>query len=124
MGATAYYRNKILDHMLRGQAFAPPTAVYVSLHTGAPDDRGSLEVAGGDYAREPVRFGNPAEGLIENTEGVEWPNMPKVNVSHVGLWDAATGGNLLWSGQQAPARALLDGDAYRIPAFALTVEIG
>jgi len=43
-----YYENKIIDHMLRGQAFTPPSTIYLALYTVAPTDAGGgTEVSGG-----------------------------------------------------------------------------
>ena len=35
-----YVENKLIDWMLRGQAFTPPATVYVALFTSAPADAG------------------------------------------------------------------------------------
>lgn len=44
-----YYENKILDHMIRGQAFTVPTTVYLALftaNTGLEGNSPSAEVSG------------------------------------------------------------------------------
>ena len=52
---TDFLENKIIDHMLRNQAYTPPTTVYVALFTTATTDAGGgTEVSGGAYARQAV----------------------------------------------------------------------
>ena len=47
-----YLEDKIIDHILRAQAFTPPATIYVGLFTAAPSDAGGgTEVSGGAYAR-------------------------------------------------------------------------
>jgi hypothetical protein len=41
MAISNYLEDKIIDHMLRNQAFSPPTTVYASLHTGDPGETGA-----------------------------------------------------------------------------------
>src|SRR5690606_21366039 len=50
-----YLENKIVDWLFRGQAYTPPSTIYVGLLTAAPDDTdGGTEVTGGSYARVAV----------------------------------------------------------------------
>lgn len=98
-----YYENKILDHMYRNQAFTPPSAVYVSLHSGRPGDTGANEISGGSYARQTVTLTAASGGASENTANIEFSNMPSVTVVAFGLWDASSGGNLLGWGWLQPS---------------------
>jgi hypothetical protein len=60
---TDYLENKIIDHMLRNQAYTPPSTVYVALFTTATGDDGSgTEVSGGSYARQAVTLGAASGG--------------------------------------------------------------
>ena len=123
MSISDYFENKILDHMLRGTAFTPPATVYVSLHTADPGETGANEVTGGGYARQSVTFNAPSGGSMSNSALLRWNNMPAVTVTHVGLWDAANGGNPLWFGALSSSVTLTAGSAFEIPAGSLTVSI-
>ena len=62
-----YYENKILDHMIRGQAFTVPTTVYLALftaNTGLEGNSPSAEVSGGAYARVAITFGSAVSDIL------------------------------------------------------------
>lgn len=121
MTISDYYENKILDHMLRNQAFSPPATVYVSLHTANPGEDGASEVTGGSYARQSVSFNAAAAGLIDNDAVIEFIDMPAETVTHAGIWDAASGGNFLWGGALSVPKSMNAGDTFRFPAGDLDV---
>jgi hypothetical protein len=123
MSVSDYYENKILDHMLRGTSFTPPSTVYVSLHTADPGETGDNEVTGGGYSRKAVTFNAPSGGSMTNAADVDFPNMPAATITHVGLWDAASAGNFLWGGALTASKTTNAGDTFRIPAGQLTVSL-
>lgn len=67
----------------------------VSLHTADPGEGGSTvnEVSGGPapgYTRQAVAFSDPANGQpISNIDNVDFPDMPAVTVTHVGIHRAS-----------------------------------
>lgn len=109
-----YLENKIIDWLLRGQTFTPPSTLYFGLLTASANDAGTLtEVSGGSYARVAVTAslanfagtqgagtttassGNT--GTTSNNGTITFPS-PTANwgsVVGMGVWDAASGGNLL-----------------------------
>jgi hypothetical protein len=123
MSISNYYEDKILDHMLRGTAFTPPTAVYVSLHSADPGETGANEISGGSYARKQVTFNAPSGGSMTNSNLLRWDNMPAVTVTHVALWDAATGGNCLWTGALTASVTVSAGASFEIAPGNLTVTL-
>jgi hypothetical protein len=123
MSISDYYEDKILDHMLRGTAFTPPSTVYVSLHTADPGETGANELTGGGYSRKAVTFNAPSGGSMTNSADIDFPNMPAATITHVALWDAASAGNCLWTGALTTAKTTNAGDTFRIPAGQLTVTL-
>jgi len=123
MSISDYYENKILDHMLRGTAFSPPTAVYVSLHSADPGETGANEISGGGYARQQVTFNAPSGGSMTNSNLLRWNNMPAVTVTHVALWDAPTAGNCLWTGALTASVTVSAGASFEIAPGNLTVTL-
>ncbi len=137
-----YLENQLTDFVLRGQAFTPPTTVYVALLTAAPNDAGGgTEVAGGSYARVAVSC-NMTEwagtqgagttvassgtgGTTSNNNAINFP-APTANwgsVTHFALYDAVSGGNLLYHAALGTAKTINNGDA--APSFAtgaLTIQ--
>jgi hypothetical protein len=126
MSISNYFENKILDHMLRNQSFTPPSTVYVGLFTVAPtDEGGGTEVSGGGYARQSVTFSAASDGSITNSADITFPQATANwgTIVAVGLFDAATAGNLLWYGDLTQSKTVNSGDIFKIPAGNLTVSL-
>lgn len=135
--ASDYLENKLYNNILRGQAFTPPAAVYVALHTASPGDTGANEVtlaAFPAYVRQDAAKGGsvdagwtaPTGGSGKNALQLIFPvfdGAAPITVTHYTLWDAATAGNCLVSGQLASARTLNPGDVFVIDVQKLTVTV-
>lgn len=72
-----YYENKIIDHMLRGEAFSAPSNIYIALfttNTGLESNSPSGEVSttNTDYSRKEVTLSSAANGSSYNTSDVTW----------------------------------------------------
>lgn len=98
----------------------PKRPIYVALFTAAPNDAGGgTEVSGGSYARVAVA---PADanwsapdatgGLTDNVNAITFPTPTASwgSITHVGLFDRPTGGNLLFHGALATAKTVNNGD--------------
>lgn len=136
--ASDYLENKIYDNILRGVNYAPPSVIYVALHTANPGDTGANEVTLGAfpaYARQDAAkgSGNVADGWTAPTGGsgknalqLIFPvfnGAAPITVTHYSLWDAATGGNVLIAGQLASSRTLNSGDVFVVDVQKLTVTV-
>lgn len=122
MSISNFLENELLDAALAVGSYVS-SAVYTSLHTADPGETGSSEVTGGSYVRKSTTFSAASGGTTSNTAQLEWTNMPAVTVTHVGLWDALTAGNFLWSGSLTTSRTLGAGDTFRIAATDLDVSL-
>ena len=117
MSFSNHAENLVLDWLLTNGTATRPTAWYVGLFTSDPTDADTgTEVSGGSYARTAVTFsvtGNAAT----NTAGVEFPAATATwgTVSHIAIYDASTGGNMLFHTALDIAKAITDGDVFRIP---------
>lgn len=120
-----YLENKILLHVLANTSYTSPTTVYLSLHTATPGDDGTgTEVSGGSYARQS--FASTISGnAASNTSAIEFPTATGSwgTVSHVGVWDASTAGNLLFHGELSVAKTISSGDVFRVPAGDLDITL-
>jgi hypothetical protein len=97
-GFSDYLEDELLDHVLSNAAFTSPTTVYCALYTAAPSDAGGgTEVTGGSYAREAISFGAASSGSASNDTAVTFTTATASwgTVTHVGIFDASTAGNLL-----------------------------
>ena len=83
--------------LLTAESVARPSACYLALYTAAPSDAGGgTEVVGGGYARTAVIFG-VTNDTASNTAAVEFgpASADWGTITHVGIFDASSGGNLL-----------------------------
>jgi hypothetical protein len=75
-------------------------ALFLGLHTMSPgrDGSGGAEVGGAGYARQSITFGNPVQGEMSNAGAIQFPQATADwgTVRGIMIWDAQTGGNLLW----------------------------
>lgn len=136
-----YLENKLVDHIFRARAFSLPASIYVALFTAAPSDSGGgTEVAGNNYARAQLapsdsnwaatQGGGPAApssgtgGVTSNKVAISFPT-PSGNwglVTHWGVFDAVSGGNLLFHGALSIQKTINQDDVveYPIDAFVVT----
>ena len=92
------YAKNLLGRALCARLPAVPTQVFLGLGTGGSDPTGLVgEPAGNGYARQRVTFGGT--GSQSNTDALRFTFTAAAGtLTHVGLFDAATGGNpLTWS---------------------------
>lgn len=112
-----YLENEILDHILGTGAYTMPTTVYVGLSTGSfNDDNSGTELTGNGYARVSISFGAAASGTASNDAAVEFSAATGSwgTVSHFGLFDASSSGNLLIHGALTASKVIESGDILKI----------
>jgi hypothetical protein len=116
MAALSDYAEKLLlDWAMTTGSATRPTAWYVALYTAAPSDSGGgTEVSTGGYARQAVTFGAASSpgGTTSNTGAVSFTasGANYGTVTHIGIFDALTTGNLLWHGAMTASKTVNDGD--------------
>lgn len=135
-----YLENKLVDHLFRAQTFSAPANLYVGLLTAAPSDAGGgTEVSGNNYSRVTVAnslanwagtqsagsttASSGTGGQTSNNGSITFPT-PSGNwgtVSHFGIYDAASGGNLLFWGSLTIAKTINQNDTVSFAAGSLTV---
>lgn len=129
MSKSDYLEGKVLDHLLGRTTYTAPATVYVALYTTAPTDAGGgTEVSGGGYARKAV-----------TNDATNWPaasSSTKSNGTAItfdeatanwgtvvawGLFDASSGGNLLYWGTLTQNQAVNSGSTASFAIGALTI---
>lgn len=121
-----YLENAILNATLRGQAWTPPATVYLALYTSDPTDtKTGTEVTGGAYARQTIAFNAPLNGAASSTADVLYPIATAGwgTVTHIGIFDAATGGNLLYHGPLTNTKTIATDDQLKLAAGDITVSL-
>lgn len=127
--ASDFLEDSILDHVLRNTAYTSPTTVYVSLHTGSPgdDDLGANEIttSGSAYARASASFAAASGGSISTNAAINYSAATSNwgTVSHIGIYDQSTGGNLLFHGALTTSKTIETGDTLSIASGSLTVTL-
>ncbi|CAB4160662.1 hypothetical protein UFOVP729_7 [uncultured Caudovirales phage] len=116
MSALSDYSEKLLlDWLMTTGSATRPTAWYVALYTAAPSDSGGgTEVSGNGYSRKSVTFAAASTpgGTTSNTNALEFTASGGSwgTITHVGIFDNSTGGNLLWHGGLTASKVIGDGD--------------
>ena len=119
------FETRVLNYVFTASSVTRPTAWHVALYTAAPSDTGGgTEVTGGAYARQSATF-SVSGNTATNTAALEYATATAAygTVSHVGVFDAATGGNLIAYAALATSKAIDTGDVFRIPAGDLDITL-
>jgi hypothetical protein len=125
-----YLEVEILDHILGGSVYTPPSTVYFALYTAAPSDAGGgTEVNTGGYTRVAVpnnltNWPAATNGTKRNANTITFPEAQATwgNIVAIGIHDAATAGNLLfWTA--ITSRQVVSGDIPRFNAQGVSVTL-
>ena len=125
MSFSDYLETKVLDHVFAGTAYTAPSTLYVALFTAAPSDSGGgTEVSGGGYARQTIAFTTSGD-TTSNNAAIEFPTATANygSVTHVGIFDASSAGNLMAHAQLTSATNIETGDVFRIPSGDLDITL-
>jgi hypothetical protein len=128
--ASTYLQNLLLDHLLRGEDMPSFAAVYAALHIEDPTSAGleATEVSGDGYARVNVTgaFAMAVAGIALNNEEIAFPEAASDwgTVKYIGLWDAATEGQMLLAAPIGTYRTVATGDvaSFGLSAFEVRVR--
>lgn len=123
-----YLEDALINHILRNTAYTTPgTSIYVALYTTDPTDADvGAEVSGGSYARVQVTVWTaPSNGATDNTNVITFPTATVAwgTITHVGIRDALTAGNLLFHGPLTASKVVGVGDTFVFNAGALDVSL-
>ena len=121
-----FLENALINATLRATTYTSPATVYVSLYTTDPTDADTgTEVSGGSYARTAVTFGAPSNGVTTNSADVTFPTATASwgTVTHIGIHDALTTGNLLFHTPLDTSKTIDSGDIFKIETGNLSVTL-
>lgn len=124
-----YLEDELLDHVLGNAAYSAPETVYVALYTAAPTDAGGgTECTGGDYDRADVtnnatQWPAASSGSKSNGEDITFAQATASwgTVVAFGLFDANSGGNLLYWGDLTASKVIDNGDTAKFAAGDITI---
>jgi len=135
-----YLENSLVDQLFRGQSAPTTSTLYVGLFTAAPSDAGGgTEVSGGNYSRVSVASSlanwagtqsagstvasSGTGGQTSNNGAITFPT-PSAGwgtVTHFGIFDAASSGNLLFYGALTISKTINEADTVTFPAASLSI---
>ena len=125
-----YAENLTLKYLFTTDAVTRPTAWYVGLFTAAPSDAGGgTEVSGSAYVRTAtgaMTVSGTSPTNCTNSAAIEFPAASGGNwgtITHVAIFDASTGGNMLGWAALTNSRTINDGDILRVPAGDLDITL-
>jgi hypothetical protein len=127
MSFSNFLETEILDHVFAGAAYTAPTTLYLALFTAAPGETGGgteVTTSGTAYARETVAF-TTTGNTTSNTASVEYSTATATfgTVTHVGVFDAATAGNLMAYAALSSSKTIDTGDVFRVPTGDLDITL-
>ncbi|MDQ3649698.1 MAG: hypothetical protein M3458_05335 [Acidobacteriota bacterium] len=130
MSKTNFERNRLLDLKVGDGVYAKPPTYYFGLFTSAPTVAGGgTEVTGGAYTRVAVandlaNWPDAGSGTKANAIALAWAqaSAPWGTVTHVGIFDALTGGNMTDFTALATPRAIVSGDTFSLPAGSIQFQ--
>jgi len=128
-GFSDYLENKVLLHVFGGTSYTAPGTLYVALYTSAPSDTGGgTECSGGSYARKSMgnmTVSGTSPTTATNGSAVEFVTATGSwgTVTHVGVFDASTSGNLLGWAALSASKTVSSGDVFRFDAGDLDITL-
>lgn len=113
MPFSSYLAQKLLEKVFLGQDFAV-TEHWISLHSADPGATGLNEASGGPYARKALTQFTAVDddGVAKRVRNVPplFIQVAAGTYTHLGLWDAVSGGNFLGGGPLSSPATVNDGD--------------
>ena len=125
MSFSNYLETKVLAHTFSNTAYTSPTTVYVGLFTSDPTDADTgTEVSGGSYARQAGSF-TTSGNTATTSAAIEFPTATASwgTITHIGIYDASSAGNLLAYAPLTAAKAIASGDVFRIPTGDIDITL-
>ncbi len=129
---SSYAERKLLDHVFKNTSYTSPNA-YLGLFTSDPTDSASgTEVSGSGYAR--IRIDNKMAAATTGSDNSSIVSNADITfaaasggdfgtITHIGIFDALTSGNLLAHGALTASKVISDGDSFQINSGSLTITI-
>jgi len=132
-GKSDYLEVALLNHMFGSVSYSVPATYYFALFTTAPNDAGGgteVNTSGTGYSRVSVANNTTNFGTITlptttktNSTAIQFGTATASwgTITSFGIYDASSGGNLLFWGDLTTPRSVLTGDQPRFAASALSI---
>jgi len=123
-GVSTYLGNLWLNSA-RGVAFTPPQKLYLALFNGDPETTGTeVTTTIRTTGRPEIPFTASTAKSIQNSADVDFgASAGSATITHFGVYDAPTGGNLWFPKQISAQRQVAQGDPVKYPSGNLKFNI-
>lgn len=116
-GFSTHLAHALMNHVFRGTSYTPPSDTYLALFVADPtdDDLTANELSAAWYGRHLIgAWTPPAAGVSSNTLQLTFNAVTDnaVTISHWGIYDQQTGGNLLASDKFTNPKTLNINDVF------------
>lgn len=122
-----YLEEKILSATLQGGTFPTIAGAHLAIFTSSPGEDGSgTECSYTGYGRQAMTFGASNDGVTTTSGQIQFPALTgatPVTVTDIGIYDAATGGNLLYYTNLQNSKTLTTDDVLSFASGGVTVEV-
>ena len=125
-GMSTYLANAVINATLRSTSFTSPSTVYLALFLADPTDAGTgAELSGASYVRKAISLSAPSSGVSSNASAITFDEATTDwgTVTYIGIYDAVTGGNLLYSDPLTTPQVINTNNIFSIPLAGLTVTL-
>lgn len=121
------FETHVLNYVFTTTSVTRPTAWYLALFTSNPaEDASGTEVStsGTAYARQSATF-TVSGDTASNSAAIEFPTATASygTVTHVGVFDASSAGNLIAYAALTTSKAIDTGDVFRVPSGDLDITL-
>ncbi len=121
------FETHVLNYVFTATSVTRPTAWYLALFTSNPADDASgneVSTSGTAYARQSATFTVSGDTASTNA-AIEFPTATASfgTVSHVAVFDASTGGNMIAYAALTASKAIDTGDVFRVPSGDLDITL-
>ena len=128
-GAFSNYMEEKIVEVLRGTTFTAPANTYLALFTAVADgEAGTVtEASYTNYARQEATWTAISSGQTKNAATITFPAngnvADSVTITHIGVYDNSSGGNLLLYSDLTTSKTLAPGDVLSFAGNAIVFTI-
>jgi hypothetical protein len=125
MSLSNTFETTTLQWLFTNTSVTRPTSWHLALYTVAPSDSGGgTECSGTSYARQSFTM-TVSGDTATNGANIEFPVAGSSwgTLVAVGVFDAATSGNLIAYGNLTASKTIDTGDVFRVPAGDLDITL-
>jgi len=121
-----HLESKFLEITLKAGTAYNVATPYLALFSTDPTDSGSgVECSWTNYARQTMTFGTITNGSVSSSGVITFPAVVGANVTitHIGIYDAATVGNLLYHTPLDASKTLSADDVMSVADAGISVTL-